>query len=1143
MAKNKSKTRINIGVTSKSSPLEVPSLTDVQFQSYDWFLNKGIKETLSEVVPITDHTGENYELDIQNLKIAKPKITWTEAIEKGRSYSAKITATGRLKNFETGELQTQEVYLGEVPLMTTRGSFIINGTERVIVHQLTRAAGVYFDGKFSNRLNKNLYAAAIRPERGAWIEIETNRDNTLTARINRGRRINLTTLLKAFGIKHKDIVSIFTDVDNDPEFSYIESTLAKDVATNQEEAFLEIYGIMRPGDPRILENAEDYFAALFKNPRRFSLSKVGRYKINKKFGMDIPNDPEHLLLQKEDLIATVRRLIELNITQGEPDNVDHLGNRRIRSAGELSQNAFRIGLIRLERNIRDRLSVAAGTVKLTPNILVNARPIVASLNEFFGSSQLSHYMDQTNPLSELEHLRRVSALGPGGLVRERAGVAVRDVQPSHYGRIDIIMTPEGPNIGLNLQLATYARINKYGFLEAPFRKVEHKNGKHIITDEVVYLDADDEEPYKIAEATIPANEKGEITVKTAPVRHKGDFIMAPVEEIGFVDAHPSIMTGVSSGLIPFISSDSGAKSQTASNMSKQAVPLIRPKAPRVGTGMEKNVIKDAGRSILAEHDGEVEYVDSTRIEVRTKDRELDVYYLTKFERTNDNSCYNHVPRVKKGDKVKAGEALVDGPSSEAGEMALGKDLLVAYMPWYGYNFEDSVAISERLVKEDVLTSIHVKEYYAQVMDTKLGPEEITRDIPNVSEEILANLDEDGIVVIGADVGPGDILVGKIAPKGEQELTAEERLLRAIFGEKAREIRDTSLRVPHGDSGTVIGISILDKEKGDELGPGVLKAIKVKVAQKRKIAVGDKVAGRHASKGIVAKIIPDEDLPYMEDGRPVDIILDPGSVLARMILGQVLEAHLSWAGEVLDEYYSFPSFDVMEPGIIQRKLKEAGLPEEGKVTLYDGRTGRPFDNKVMVGYVHIMKLHHLIEDKVHARSTGPYSLVTQQPLGGKAQMGGQRIGEMEVWALEAYGAAHILQEMITIKSDDIVGRAKAYEAIIKGLPIPEARLPEAFKLLIKELNSLGLAIDTISYDEKEGVHVEDAAKIIEQLSEEDAKPLTGDVQSDEDNEENVEPADTEEIEAESESNEDNIEETEESPTPEEAAEDVGEVDEE
>jgi DNA-directed RNA polymerase subunit beta len=1055
--------RINLGISATKSPIEVPKLTELQFTSYHWFLNEGLKDALEEISPISDHTEENYQLEISNLKIEKPKFDWRAAMVKGLTHQAKITALGILINLETKERQSQEVYLGEIPLMTERGSFIINGIERVVVHQLTRSPGVYFESTFSNRLQKNIYSAAIRPERGAWIEIETNRDLSLSARINRGRKINLTALLKAFGVKQKDLMTAFADLDNNPEQSIIANTMSKDPTRSQEDAYLEIYGVMRPGDPRIVENAQDYFNSLFRDPRRFSISKVGRYKINKRFGLKFSDEKKNYLLQPEDLIATVRELIRLTNTQELADNIDHLANRRIRSVGELTQHAFRVGLIRLERNIRDRLSVSGTGTKLTPSTLVNARPIVAALNEFFGSSQLSHYMDQTNPLSELEHLRRISALGPGGLIRERAGIAVRDVQHSQYGRIDSIMTPEGPSIGLSLQLATYARVNEYGFLEAPFRKIVHDGKKSTLSNEIVYLAADDEVNFKIAEATIPVNENNVITTDRAAVRYRGDFIMAYTKEIDLVDAHPSIMTGVSSGSIPFISSDSGPKAQVGSNMSKQAVPLIKPEAPVVGGGMESNIITDARRCIMSDNDGVVEYVDSERIEIRTKERKLDVYYLTKFERTNHNSCYNQTPRVFKGQSVKKGDALVDGPSSVAGEMALGADLLVAYMPWEGYNYEDSIVISERLVKEDVLTSIHVKEYETQVMDTKLGPEEITRDIPNVSEEILANLDEGGIVVIGAEVKPGDILVGKIAPKGEQELTAEERLLRAIFGEKAREIRDTSLRMPHGDSGTVISVHVLDKDKGDELGPGVLKIVKVQVAQKRKIAVGDKIAGRHSSKGIIAKIVPLEDLPYMEDGRPVDIILNPGSILARMIIGQILETHLNWAGKVLNEYYSIPAFDKVPNGIIKQKLIEAGLPEDGKVTLYDGRTGKAFDHKIMVGYTYIMKLHHLIEEKIHARSIGPYSLVTQQPLGGKAQMGGQRIGEMEVWALEAYGAAHILQEMLTIKSDDIVGRAKAFEAIIKGLPIPEARLPEAFKLLIKELNSLGLSVETLGHD--------------------------------------------------------------------------------
>ncbi|PIZ47007.1 DNA-directed RNA polymerase subunit beta [candidate division WWE3 bacterium CG_4_9_14_3_um_filter_41_6] len=1079
--------RIQIGTASVHSPIAVPNLASVQFESYQWFIEEGLSKVLDEISPIVDYTDENYSLALTKLNVEDPKVTWEDAIEKGLTYGARISAQGTLTNVETGKKTTQDVYLGELPLMTKRGSFIINGTERVIVHQLTRSPGIFFEAEFSNRLHKNLYKAAIRPERGAWIEIETNRNNTFTARINRGRKISATTLLKAFGIKRKDIIEACADLKLSPEEDYIARTLETDVTENQEEAFLEIYGTMRPGDPRILENAADYFYGMFMDPRRFSLSRVGRYHVNKRFKTDFSHDdPKNYLLRHEDLLNTIYNLIVLNQTQGDPDNIDHLSNRRVRSVGELAQQAFRIGFIRLERNIKDRLSIADPTVTLTPNILVNARPIVASMNEFFGSGQLSHYMDQTNPLSELEHLRRVSSLGPGGLTRDRAGIAVRDVQPSHYGRVDAIMTPEGPNIGLNHQLATYARVNEFGFLEAPYRKVEHKGGKAYITDEITYLTADLEEQFKIAEATISTDEKGMITTDRAPVRHKGDFIFAYTKDIDLVDAHPAVMTGVSSGSIPFISSDAGARAQVASNMSKQAVPLITSKAAIVGTGIEPHVIAATGRSVVADNNGTIEYVDGERIEVRAENRNLDVYYLTKFRRTNDNSCYNNTPIVRKGEKVTKGQVLVDGPSSQNGELALGKDLLVAYMPWGGYNYEDSIAISERLVKDDELTSIHIKEYVASVMDTKLGNEEVTRDIPNVSEDTLANLDESGIVTLGAEVKAGDILVGKIAPKGEQELTAEERLLRAIFGEKAREIRDTSLRLPHGDYGTILSITVLDKDHGDELGPGVLKSIKVRVAQKRKISVGDKISGRHFSKGIVAKIVPEEDLPYMEDGTPIDVILNPGSILSRMVIGMIIETHLGWAGKKLGEHYAIPAFDRIDPTLISRKLAEAGLPSDGKVDLFDGRTGEKFKHRVMVGYTNIMKLHHLIDDKAHARSTGPYSLVTQQPLGGKAQMGGQRIGEMEVWALEAYGAAHILQEMLTIKSDDVVGRAKAFEAIIKGLPIPEARLPEAFKLLIKELNSLCLSVEAIT-KERGGVGI-DASRIIESATLADDRPL-------------------------------------------------------
>lgn len=1038
---------------------------------------------LTEISPITDYTEENYSLEIGNLIFGEPKYTPATAIEKSANYEASMLAKVKLTDLQSGKIQAQDVYLGELPLMTERGTFIINGNERTIVNQLTRSPGVYFEASLDPKLKRKIYQAEIRPERGAWIGFEAGRDDTLWVRINRGgRKIPATCFLKAFGVNQNEILQLFSLADTDPARPFIKNTLAKDTVLSQEEAYLEIYGKMRPGDPRIVENAKGLFKAIFLDQRRFSLGEVGRYKINKRLKLgefaeaqSVSSQPANKstskqvnqhLLTSQDLIATVRELIRLSLSQEPEDDIDHLANRRVRTVADLVTDSFRMGLIRLERNIKERLSTTATEKKLSPRTLVNARPITAALNQFFGSSQLSQYMHQDNPLQELSHLRTVTAVGPGGLTRERAGVAVRDVQSSHYAKLDAFQTPEGPNIGLNLVLAIYARINKYGFLEAPYRKVIKKDERSFVSDEIVFLPADEEENFKIAEATIEVDAKGRILDERAAVRYQGDFLFVPINEVDLVDAHPSQMVGVSSGLTPFLSSDAGPRAVIGSNMLGQAVPLIKPAASFVGTGLEKEAIRDSGRVLLAKNAGVVSFVDGKKIEIKTKDG-VDKYQLTKFKRTNDDTCYNQTPRVKKGDTVKKGEALVDGPSSESGELALGRDLLTAFMPWGGYTYDDSIVVSEAVVKEDLLTSINIKEYTAEVMDTKLGVEEVTRDIPNVSEDALRNLDEDGIVVIGAEVLPGDILVGKIAPKGETELTAEERLLRAIFGEKAREIRDTSKIVPHGDRGTVIAVEILDKARGDELGPGVLRSIRVKVAEKRKLKVGDKIAGRHGSKGVIAKIVPKEDMPYMADGTPVDIIIDPISILGRMNIGQILETHLGWAAHTLNEYYAVPAFDKLEKDIIAKKLKEAGLPESGKVTLYDGYTGESFAGKIAVGYAHIMKLTHMVEDKVHARSTGPYNLITQQPLGGKAQMGGQRLGEMEAWALEAYGAAHILQEMLTIKSDDVIGRNKAVEAIIRNQPIPEPRVPEAFKLLTKELNSLGLAVDTVRFEKEEG----------------------------------------------------------------------------
>lgn len=1057
--------RTCLGQFSEKSPVSVPSLVSVQQESFQRILKGGLNEVLAEISPITDYTQENYSLELTNLLLGKPRYTPKQAIDKGANYEASIMAKAKLTDIETGKVQTQDVYMGELPLMTARGTFIINGNERTVVTQLTRSPGVYFEEELDPKLKHKLYRAEIRPERGAWIGFEADRNDVLWVRINRGgRKTPATCFLKAFGVTQKEILKLFSEVDSDPNRPFIKNTLQKDSTLDQEEAYLEIYGKMRPGDPRIVENAKSFFDVLFRDKRRFSLGKIGRYKINKRLQLNESTKNPNLL-SAEDLVAAVRELIYLSLTQGKGDDIDHLSNRRVRTISDLVENSFRIGLIRLERLIKERLSTTTDKKKLTPTKLVNARPVTAVLSQFFGTSELCQYMHQANPLQELEHLRTVTAVGPGGLTRERAGTAVRDVQSSHYGKLCVFKTPEGPNIGLNFVLAIYTRINEYGFLETPYQKVIEKNNEKFVTDELIYLTADEEEKYKIAENTTEIGSKGKIIPERVVVRYNGDFLFAPTREVDLLDTHPAQMIGVSAGLIPFVSSDAGMRVLIGSNMLGQAVPLINPAASFVGTGLEKEVVRDSGRTLLAENPGVIEYVDGKQIVIQTKNGK-DTYSLIKFLHTNDDTCYNQNPCVKKGDKVVRGEALVNGPSSEAGEIALGRDLLTAFMPWKGYTYDDSIVVSERVITEDLLTSLNIKEYSAEVMDTKLGPEEITRDIPNVSEEALRNLDKDGIVVVGAEVSPGDILVGKIAPKGETELTAEERLLRAIFGEKAREIRDTSLTVPHGDRGTVIAVEILDKNRGDELGPGVLRSIKVQIAEKRKLKVGDKIAGRHGSKGVIAKIVPSCDMPFTADGTPVDIIIDPISILGRMNIGQILEAHLGWAAHELNEYLTVPAFDKLPEDIIRKKLKEAGLPEDGKITLYDGCTGNAFAGKIAVGFAHIMKLTHMVEDKVHARSTGPYNLVTQQPLGGKAQMGGQRVGEMEVWALEAYGAAHTLQEMLTIKSDDVIGRNKAVEAIIRNQPIPEPRVPEAFKLLTKELNSLALAVDTIKFENHE-----------------------------------------------------------------------------
>ena len=1045
--------------------INLPNLIEVQQKSFDWFIQNGIQESLSEVFPVDDFTGKSLILKITDYSLEEAQLTPEKAMEKGLSYSSSLKAKAQLIYNDTGKIKEEDVFLGDIPLMTKRGTFIINGNQRVIVSQLTRSPGVYFSSEFEPKSGRTLAKAEVRPQRGIWIEFETSKTDLLTVKIDRRKKINVATFLRAFGFSStEEIRSLFKDVDTDADHKYIEKTLAKDTTKSQSDAYLEIYSKLRPGEPAIVANAKLFFETTFLNQRRYDLSKVGRYKINKKLGLSFPEKEEYFVLKPQDVAGIIRKIIELNNGVGEYDDIDHLANRRVRAVGELIQGSFRIGLLRLERIIKERMSVVGELDELSPATLINARPIIAALNEFFGSSQLSQFMDQINPLHQLEHLRRLSVYGPGGLTKERGGFSVRDVQPSYYSRICPVKAPEGPSVGLLSSLSLYVKINDYGFLEAPYRKVEHKNGKSYVTDNIEYLMADEEEQYFITESTVNIGADGEILDERVPVRFKRDFIFQKRDKVDYIDVIPQQMVGASASLIPFISCDAGRFPLMGANMEAQAVPLIQPQAPFVGTGMEKAVIDNTDQVIKAPDDGEIVYSDGKEVHFKGKDGKTVKSQINKFERTNQDTCFNQRVLVSTGQKVKKGDILVDGSCTNEGELSLGTNLLAAYMPWEGFNYDDSVVISERLVKEDILSSVHIDEYEVPVMDTKLGQEEITRDIPNVSEESLRNLAEDGIVYIGAKVNPGDILVGKIAPKGETELTAEERLLRAIFGEKAREIRDTSLRMPYGERGIVVDVYILSKKEGDTLPPGVIKIIKVKVAQKRKVAVGDKISGRHGSKGIVAKILPDADMPYLEDGTKIDIILNPLSIIARMNVGQVVETHLGWAANKLGIKYAVPVYGKERTAFIQDELKKAGLPIDGKASLIDGRIGEPFNEKITIGYAYVMKLVHLVEDKVHARSTGPYSLITQQPLGGKAQMGGQRLGEMEVWALEAYGAAHTLQEMLTIKSDDIQGRAKAFESIVKGIDVPKSEATESFRVLVKELNGLALNIETIGKKE-------------------------------------------------------------------------------
>jgi DNA-directed RNA polymerase subunit beta len=1050
---------------------DLPSLdlVKVQRDSFAEFLDTGIREVIDEISPIDDFTGKNFTLTLGAYSFGKPKYTPEESSKKGITYDVPLKVEATVVNKQTGGKNTQEVFLCDLPLMLDKGSFIVNGIERAVVTQLVRAPGAYYSAEIDPSTGKTLYSCEIRPLRGSWLEFAITKNDIITVKIDRRRKFPVTTFLRAIGFEdNESILKLFENVTDENSKQLIQNTLEKDSTTNRDEALLEIYRRMRPGDHVILDNAKALIENMFFNPRRYSLGIVGRYKVQKRLKRlkeKLPNakaeEVNSQILTSADFVASIAYLFELIKGEGRLDDIDHLGNRRLRRVGELvAQNAFRIGILRLERVIKERMSLTPIEEGVpSPSALINARPIISAINEFFRSSQLSTILDQTNPLSELDNLRRLTVMGTGGIARERAAFSIRDINHSQYSRICPIRSPEGPNIGLVTYMALYCRVNDYGFLEAPYRKVIQEKGKAKVTREIVYLAADDEEDFYITHAQIELDEKGFIKGDRVPVRYKGEFTTAHQSVLNYIDVVPRQVVGTSASLIPFLANDETNRALMGTHMQCQAVPLIKPQAPIVGTGMEEVVGVNMGRAILADQDSEIIYVDSKKIILKTKGEEITIP-IQKFSRSPQSTCYSQRPRVAMGQKVKKGDVLIDGSATDDGELSLGQNLTIAYMTFDGLGYEDAIVLSDKLVKEDNLTSIHIEEHETVVVETKLGPEEITSDIPNVADDDLKYLDEDGIIVVGAEVGPNDILVGKIAPKGETELSAEERLLRTIFGEKAREVRDTSLRMPHGEKGTVIDIKILSRDKGDELEHGALQKIVIKVAQMRKVVVGDKVAGRHGNKGIISKIVPVADMPHMEDGTPIDIIISPLSVLARMNLGQLLETHLGWAAEKLGYKVGLPVFEQIPETRIVEELKKAGLPADGRATLIDGRTGIAYDRPIVVGKSYILKLIHMVEDKTHARSTGPYSLITQQPLGGKAQMGGQRLGEMEVWALEAYGAAYTLQEMLTIKSDDVVGRAKAFEAIIKGEEIPQALIPESFKVLVKELNSLSLNVQTV-----------------------------------------------------------------------------------
>ena len=1187
--------------------LEMPNLIEVQKNSYQWFLDEGLQEVFDDISPITDFNG-NLVLEFTNFTLeSTPKYSIEECKERDATYAAPLKVRARLINRETEEIKDQEIFMGDFPLMTDTGTFIINGAERVIVSQLVRSPGIYYASEF-DKVGKKLLSSTVIPNRGAWLEYETDSNDVFSVRVDRTRKVPVTVLIRALGVStDAEIIELFGE---EPK---ILATIEKDVSKSHEEGLIELYKKLRPGEPPTVESSESLLRGMFFDPKRYDLAKVGRYKFNKKLafksrvsgavlaenvvdpmtgeivaeaetilnpetldeiqdcGVDsisVKNDegrvikiisnkavsidpyiaeygitakdlgikekvyypvmreildefenvdqlkaevkaryheliPIHITI--EDIMASINYVMHLDFGFGNVDDIDHLGNRRIRSVGELLQNQFRIGLSRMERVVRERMTIQ-DMENATPQALINVRPVTAAIKEFFGSSQLSQFMDQNNPLAELTHKRRLSALGPGGLSRERAGFEVRDVHHSHYGRMCPIETPEGPNIGLINSLATFARINEYGFIEAPYRIVDNSGDEPRVTDEVIYVTADEEENYNVAQANEPLDEEGHFINKKVSGRHREDIIEVDRTEVQLMDVSPKQMVSVATALIPFLENDDANRALMGSNMQRQAVPLLTTDSPIVGTGMEYKAAKDSGIAVVAKNSGVVDKLSANEIVIKTDSGQKDVYHLIKFQRSNQGTCMNQRPIVNKGERVEAGRIIADGASTSNGELSLGKNPLIGFMTWEGYNYEDAVLLSEKLVQEDVYTSVHIEEFEAEARDTKLGPEEITRDIPNVGEDALRDLDERGIIRIGAEVRSNDILVGKVTPKGETELTAEERLLRAIFGEKAREVRDTSLRVPHGETGIIVDVKIFTRENGDDIGPGVNQLVRVYIAQKRKISVGDKMAGRHGNKGVVSRVLPVEDMPFLENGRPLDIVLNPLGIPSRMNIGQVLETHLSLAAKALGWKISTPVFDGADEIDIMDTLEMANdyvntdweefsekwkpllqgdiydelyenrdhraewkgvkLSRDGKVELRDGRTGEPFDNRVTIGFMHYLKLHHLVDDKIHARSTGPYSLVTQQPLGGKAQFGGQRFGEMEVWALEAYGAAYTLQEILTVKSDDIVGRVKTYEAIVKGENIPEPGVPESFKVLLKELQSLALDIRVLRADSTE-----------------------------------------------------------------------------